>query len=86
MPLPKVFRDMTKPKVDASIASVEAQINAVMRGATNVITCPFCGKQNREENEALCCADFGAVVNAILRKQAQQELIDQAHRISDAIN
>lgn len=68
-----------------SIANIESQINACMRGATNVITCPFCGEQNTAENEALCCVDFGAVVNAILRKQAQQECLDQAHRISDAI-
>ncbi len=71
--------------IDPRIANVEAQINAAMRGSTNVITCPFCKAQNKAENEALCCVDFGAVVQAVLRKQAQQELLDTAHRIADAV-
>ena len=72
--------------IDPRIKSIESQINACMRGETNVITCPYCGAQNKEANEALCCADFGLVVQAILRKQAQQELLDTAHRITDSIN
>ena len=76
---------MSNGPIDPRIANVEAQINAAMRGATNVITCPFCSAQNKSEKEALCCVDFGAVVNAILCKQAQQELLDTAHRIADAV-
>ena len=77
---------MSSAPIDPRIANVEAQINACMRGATNVITCPFCGSQNKESNDALCCADFGSVVLAILRKQAQQELIDTANRVADVIS
>lgn len=76
---------MNGEQIDPRIKSAEAQINAARRGATNVITCPYCSTQNKAENEALCCADFGAVVIAILRKQAQQELIDSARRIADAV-
>ncbi len=71
--------------IDPRIVSVESQINAAMRGATNVLNCPYCGSQNKAENEALCCVDFGAVVTAVLRKQAQGECIDQAKRIAEAV-
>jgi hypothetical protein len=71
--------------IDSRIADVEQQIQAAMRGSTRVIFCPFCGVENRETNEALCCTDLGAVVLAILRKQAQQECLDVAKRIADKI-
>ena len=65
------------------IANVEAQINACMRGATNTITCPYCGVATSDKDNALCCADMGLTVRAILRKQAQQECLDMAARIAD---
>jgi hypothetical protein len=71
--------------IDPRIASVEAQIAACSRGATNVITCPYCGAQNVAENEALCCPDMGLTVRAILRKQAQSECVDTSKRIADAV-
>ncbi len=71
--------------IDSRILSIESQINACMRGATDIITCPYCGAQNKAENESLCCADFGAVVNAVLRKQAIGECLDTAARIADHI-
>ncbi len=76
---------MMEFSIDPRIKSIEAQINACMRGATNVITCPYCDAQNKAENDALCCPDFGAVVVAVLRKQAQGECLDQAKRIADAV-
>lgn len=75
----------TAERIDPRIVSVEAQINACMKGETNVITCPFCNAQNKQENESLCCPDFGLVVRAILRKQAQGEVLDHASRIADRI-
>ena len=71
--------------IDPHIANIEAQINACMRGATNVITCPYCHKQNTDAANALCCADFGAVVRVILRKQAQFECLDIAKEIADKV-
>ena len=76
---------MSPSPIDPRIASVEAQINACMRGATNVITCPFCRAQNTAEKTAICCADFGSVVRVVLRKQAQREMIDTANRIADNV-
>ena len=72
--------------IDPRIASVEAQINACMRGATDVINCPFCGSQNRAEYEALCCPDMGSTVRVILRKQAQRECLDNAERILEIVS
>ena len=77
---------MESNSIDQRIVSIESQINACMRGATNIITCPYCGAQNKAENSALCCADFGAVVLVILRKQAQRECLDQAGRIAEAVS
>ena len=74
---------MSTSKIDPRILQVEAQIAAAMRGATNVINCPYCKKQNVSENESLCCADFGLVVRAVLRKMAQGEVLDTAARIAD---
>jgi hypothetical protein len=71
--------------IDPRIVSIESQINAAMRGATNVLNCPYCGSQNKADNEALCCPDFGAVVRVILRKQAQGECLDMAKRIADRV-
>jgi hypothetical protein len=68
---------------EAKIANVEAQINACYRGATNVITCPYCGVATDQTANALCCADMGLTVRAILRKEAQQECLDVAARIAD---
>jgi hypothetical protein len=76
---------MSTSPIDPRIVSVESQIGACMRGATNLITCPFCGAQNKAENEALCCVDFGAVVQVVLRKQALQEVMDTAARIADSV-
>ena len=74
---------MGTDKIDPRILQVEAQIAAAMRGSTNIITCPYCGGQNRKENERLCCADFGLVVRAVLRKQAQGDVLDTAARITE---
>ena len=68
---------------EQKIANVESQINACYRGATNTITCPYCGVATAQTHEALCCADMGLTVRAILRKQAQQECLDMAARIAD---
>ncbi len=76
---------MMDMSIDPRIVSIESQINACMKGATNVITCPYCNAQNKAENDALCCVNFGAVVNVILRKQAQGECLDTAARIADAV-
>lgn len=70
-------------KIDPRVHDIEAQIHAAMRGATNVINCPYCKKQNVAENESLCCADFGLVVRAVLRKMAQGEVLDKAERIAE---
>ena len=70
-------------KIDPRITSVESQIAACMRGATNVITCPYCNAQNRKENESLCCNDMGLVVRAVLRKQAQRDCIEIGMRIGE---
>ena len=67
------------------IKNVEAQIAACMRGATNVITCPYCGEQNTQGSERLCCADMGLTVRAILRKQALGEVIEHAERIAEKV-
>lgn len=77
---------MTTPsKIDPRIANIEAQIQACMRGATNIITCPYCGAQNAKENKALCCSDMGLVVRAVLRKSAQFDCIDLGKRIGERL-
>jgi hypothetical protein len=70
-------------KIDPKIANIEAQINAAMQGRTNIITCPYCGVQNHAGRDRLCCEDFGLVVRAVLRKQAQYETLDTASHIMD---
>jgi hypothetical protein len=70
---------------EQKIANVESQILACSQGRTNVITCPYCGEQVTSGNKALCCADMGRTVWAILRKQAQAELLETAARVADRV-
>jgi predicted nucleic acid-binding protein len=71
-----------KQKID----SVERQINECMRGDSKEIVCPYCKSSNVPENKALCCADMGLTVLAILRKDAQQECLRQAAVVFEAVD
>jgi len=77
------WRRILQVTAEQKLANVESQIAACMRGATDVITCPYCGEQVKQGNDALCCADMGLTVRAILRRQAQQECIETAERIAE---
>jgi len=67
------------------IADIESQIKLCERGELRGILCPYCGLQNEETNEKLCCADMGITVRAILRRQATNEVVDSAKRVADAV-
>jgi hypothetical protein len=86
-PYPQYSAPEASMTPDEKVRAIEARINACMRGQVQppVIVCPFCGGENRKENDRLCCPDFALVVRAVLRKQAQQQGIDQAKRIADRL-
>lgn len=69
------------------LENVEAQLRAVLRKDTNLITCPFCQAQNRQpEGEAppLCCADLALAVEAVILKMETDFHLDAAGRIADS--
>lgn len=72
---------------DQKIINVEAQIRAILRGATNCLNCPYCGDQNfpapeGEPESPMCCPDMAQTVNAVTDKLQSNELLDAADRIS----
>ncbi len=66
------------------VSNVEEQIHECMKGRTTFITCPWCKTEVTPADNALCCADLGITVRAILRRQAQSECLETAARIADA--
>ncbi len=75
---------------EAKIRNVEAQMKAVLRGDTNVITCPYCKAQNRQPSalteelpSALCCILFADCVNAVMLSMETSNALDAAHMIAE---
>lgn len=59
--------------------NVLAQVRAVDRGDTNVITCPYCGKQNRE-NISFCCELLAQASVAALERIRFEQAKEVAER------
>jgi len=70
---------------DQKVANIEAQITACEQGRTNVITCPYCDKQN-VEGQPLCCNALGRAVAAILIRKDLKEKAEQAERIAESVS
>jgi hypothetical protein len=68
------------------LESVERQINECMEGKTTEIVCPFCLSVGTAQDRELCCPDMGLAVRAILRRQAQKDVVEQAIRVMDAVS
>lgn len=69
---------------DEQIAYVEKQMRAVERGATDTINCPYCKSQLRQEDGRICCLTMGKAVQAILRRWASKDVLDNAARVCEA--
>jgi hypothetical protein len=69
---------------DQKIANVEAQITACEQGRTDVITCPYCCEQNREQFP-LCCEMLGKCVAAILIRKDMHDKAEHAERILEKV-
>lgn len=70
---------------EQKIASIEAQIAACERGATNIITCPYCDEQNKQ-GQPLCCETFAKAAMAIIQRQGTHELVEHAERIAEQVS
>lgn len=70
---------------DERIEFIEKQITACEQQRTNVITCPYCDKQN-VEGHPLCCNAMGRAVAAILLRKDLQEKADHAERIAEQVS
>ena len=76
------MRDVTKELTpEQKIAWVEAQIH----GLAQIITCPYCGADNVEGNESLCCDLMGKAVAAVLDRLESQAELDKVARLCDAV-
>ncbi len=69
---------------DERLRNVEAQITACEQGRTNVITCPYCMKQN-VEGQPLCCNALGRAVAAILIRKDMQDKTEHAEKILEKV-
>lgn len=59
--------------------NVLAQVRAADRGDTNVVTCPYYGKQNRE-SVPFCCELFGKAAIAALERIRVEQATEIAQR------
>ena len=64
------------------IAQLEAQIRAVRRGATNVVTCPWCSIMNGA-GEA-CCDTFIKAGMAVMDRLELEERAERLYEIQEA--
>ena len=67
------------------LENVEAQINALERHATNVITCPYCGIPMRA-GDIYCCQLFAGAVNAILDRKEIGDQIREIEQIRENVD
>ena len=66
------------------IQSVDSQIRANMRGASNVIVCPYCGLATFPTDKALCCAYLGAAVVAVLQRLDVEERREHFDKVMES--
>jgi predicted metal-binding protein len=67
---------------EQKLEAVARQITGI--GKVSVILCPYCGEESIN-GQVFCCETLLDAVSAILQREAQQELIDKAARIADAV-
>ncbi len=70
---------------EQKVENVEAQVKAAMRGATNVLTCPYCRLQNKP-NEPICCMMMARAVAAIMERVDIAEQVEEIDRIRENID
>ncbi len=70
---------------DQKIENIEKQITACEQQRTNVITCPYCDKQNIEGNP-LCCNAMARAVAAILMRKELHDKQEHAERIAEQVS
>ena len=59
------------------LQSVEKQIRDCCHGKAKMITCPYCGCENRPDNQAVCCRSFASATWAVLQRMALEDV--QSH-------
>lgn len=70
---------------EGKLQYVAAQIQACCDGMSTKITCPYCGAENEQKNEALCCDLMGKAVAAVIDRMETQDLLDQTARVAEAV-
>ena len=71
---------------EEKILFIEKQMHACEDERTNTINCPYCGKQNKDPEEPLCCAEFSVVVLAILDRWAADAERQRFEQIYENVN
>ena len=71
---------------EQKIANVEAQIKAAEQGRTNILNCPYCGAQNKEDAPSLCCETLSIVVLATLDRWAVDDERRRFEQIYENVN
>lgn len=70
---------------EQKVENVEAQINAAMRGATNVLTCPYCQNQNKM-GQTMCCMLMAQAVLAVMERKDIAEQVEEIEQIRENID
>jgi uncharacterized protein CbrC (UPF0167 family) len=69
---------------EQKIENIEKQIMACEQQRTNILTCPYCMRQNIE-GEPLCCHPFARAVAAILLRKELHDKAEEAERIAEKV-
>lgn len=67
------------------VENLAAQVRAVARGATDTITCPFCGLVSTPVQTILCCNAAADVVIATLNHVVFKKQVETVERIMDRL-
>ena len=68
---------------EQKIQFLEDQFSQVRSGDLDWILCPYCGGENRETNQALCCEMFTKASLAILDRMDKQDAMDFMENVHD---
>lgn len=67
------------------VLNAEAQIIAVLRGATNIFNCPWCGAHHDVSLNAFCCERAATLVEAVVNHVEHGERMEVVEQAMEAL-
>ena len=81
----KMHETQLQSAADAKVADIQHQIEACMRGATDVLVCPYCHIGNFKGEPKFCCTLLAKAVKAVLHRQDAAVQLAKTERVMEAV-